>query len=772
MVQEPLPVMASPAPTRLLTKERSAPTDDFPPLDDAARAEDLARGGGDSARADADGAGAGTPSRAFRSSAQRQAHRLPRPHRALDAARLCRRILETVSQSRASNALLIRAQSGLVEMLHSGERFQRLGFASLRDAGCELVGLEARTLRERRTLQRIFAACPAAEQAFLEGRLSLCQVLVLGRVLRTRGVDVQAWIEQARSMTVRALREHVRAWSREQPHETEREGSEVGFEMPATLTLAWEQGLEQARRALGESAPVWRCLEAALAETGLAGSGEEEQDAEASRAGDRGELPEAPGMETVPEPMRIPVPSALARRVDADLAAFAQHQQDIGQLLDAASPRDAFDALARLQAIERLRAPSKILLARLVRDLRDLRAAQALGYPTLADLLITELSLAERTARRLLETATALEDAPILEREVGEGRLSLGKALLARRLGGGGRLPLTIARARAITHRAFEQEMRFLWLLRRCAPKLWARFPGPLPMPGLEQALMEEIALWSRRPLRGGGAPGTGRSRSETETIEPVTAGDLAQELDRRFEALEPHASLDPAENPVVLKRLEALLEKLVLLVWEDGEPLERPMSARLGRTVRVRFWAPTPVAADFRAAIRQIQRAGLRQEASITNRAGPEGPLDPPAGPPGARLRSLGLPSPPRMAPWQAALLLLGWAARIWSRQEDPRARRTLRARILARDRARCVAPGCTRRRMLELHHALFRSRGGGDAETNLMSLCHGHHQHVLHRGYARPSGRAPQSLAWELGCRPHRPPLLATRGERTNVD
>lgn len=646
-----------------------------------------------------------------------------------------------------------------------------------------MVGLQARTARERLTLHRILLACPAAEEAFLAGRLSRCQVLALGRVLRTPGVDAQAWIAEAEGMSVRAIRQKVRAWSADQPHEAEHEGTEVGFEIPATMLLAWEQGLEGARRALGESAPVWRCMEAVLAETGFAGVGDGEagENAESEKA-EKAEAQESEGAPCDPavpptgpshvEPTRVRVPASLARRVRRDLAVFEQHQRDVRDLLDAEAPRDAFDALSRLQSIERLRAPWKILLSRLVRDLHDLRAAPALGSPTLADLLVAELRISERTARRLLEIATAFEDAPILEREVGSGSLSLGKALLARRLGGGKRLALHIARARALTHRAFEQEAGFLWLLRRCVPEIGRRFPGPLPQPGLEEALISEIRLWSLRPERPKAAPPHGEgSKRDAPRAGPATSEEVLQELDRRFGALDPQASIDPAENPIVLERLKALLEKLVLLVWEDGEPLERPMSATLGRTVRVRFWAPWPVAADFRAAIRWIrEHARGPGPPEIFSKA-----LAPP--PAGSPVQAKGMPwfsscasrpSALQMAEWQAAIVLLGSAARIWEAQRDPNAARTLRGRILTRDRRRCVAPGCTRRRMLEVHHGVFRSRGGRSTASNLMTLCHGHHRHVLHQGCARQRGIAPQSLTWELGCRPGRPPLRRMRGER----
>jgi HNH endonuclease len=72
----------------------------------------------------------------------------------------------------------------------------------------------------------------------------------------------------------------------------------------------------------------------------------------------------------------------------------------------------------------------------------------------------------------------------------------------------------------------------------------------------------------------------------------------------------------------------------------------------------------------------------------------------------------------------------------------------------ILVRDGWRCAAPGCSSRRNLEVHHILYRSRGGGDVEWNLVVLCRFHHQRGEHGGLARCDGRAPLDLTWRLGA------------------
>ncbi|MGA8891083.1 MAG: HNH endonuclease signature motif containing protein [Anaeromyxobacteraceae bacterium] len=77
---------------------------------------------------------------------------------------------------------------------------------------------------------------------------------------------------------------------------------------------------------------------------------------------------------------------------------------------------------------------------------------------------------------------------------------------------------------------------------------------------------------------------------------------------------------------------------------------------------------------------------------------------------------------------------------------------RRTPQRRAIERDGGLCQVPGCSRA-AVHAHHVTWRSRGGGDEEENLVSLCAGHHLHGVHRGYVRVSGQAPDGLRWEIG-------------------
>ena len=59
-----------------------------------------------------------------------------------------------------------------------------------------------------------------------------------------------------------------------------------------------------------------------------------------------------------------------------------------------------------------------------------------------------------------------------------------------------------------------------------------------------------------------------------------------------------------------------------------------------------------------------------------------------------------------------------------------DPQSYNTLRQLVLRRDNWRCQLCGAVSN--LEVHHQQFRSRGGEDAEHNLITLCQRCHKSV----------------------------------------
>jgi hypothetical protein len=70
---------------------------------------------------------------------------------------------------------------------------------------------------------------------------------------------------------------------------------------------------------------------------------------------------------------------------------------------------------------------------------------------------------------------------------------------------------------------------------------------------------------------------------------------------------------------------------------------------------------------------------------------------------------------------------------------------------RIYRRDAFRCTSPVCTRREVTP-HHLQFRSRGGGDEDENLASLCVWCHLHGVHEGRIGAEPLASR-IRWRIG-------------------
>jgi hypothetical protein len=97
----------------------------------------------------------------------------------------------------------------------------------------------------------------------------------------------------------------------------------------------------------------------------------------------------------------------------------------------------------------------------------------------------------------------------------------------------------------------------------------------------------------------------------------------------------------------------------------------------------------------------------------------------------------------------WMGLMRLLAHVRTFWMavpKHHDP---------IFERDGWRCAVPACSSRRNLHDHHVVFRSHGGGNEPDNRVAVCASHHQHGIHRGVLRASGKAGVGLDWELGRR-----------------
>ncbi|MFH1144375.1 MAG: HNH endonuclease [Candidatus Eisenbacteria bacterium] len=620
-------------------------------------------------------------------------------------ALLAEDLLAAATTTRRTEALLVRSQAAHLAWLAAGDRVLRCGFTSVSSLALEVLGLSPRTVRERLELHRLFVRVPAVERAFLEGRITACQARaaapILNRLDPADEVSIAGWIETAGRVSVRAMRYEVRsnpAWKAPDDESIiEPDGCTISFPAPVGFQVVFDQTMELARKVLGRDAPIHECISAILTETNWAGLGPAPPDARWAHP---------PGGIATRPPGSVPVRPAAIARARETLEQVRTYIREVRDLIEAGEPRSPHDALVALRQIQLLRAPQKVLFAHLIRDLRRTQAMDLLGYRSMAEMVEDRLNLSERSARNRVAESLLFEGDAEIEEAFGRGEITLMQAHLIKRFAHGAQVGPFVERARRVTWRQLRRESRLLDLLRRCNLGRLAR--RPLPQEQVEEVLIEAL---------GG----------DREEVERTLRG-------RGIPALPEDGSADPAENSILMERLEALVELLAVTKWDgvsDATGADRQTFAAGDREIRIRFWAPKPVAEDFLAVIDRFRKKHR-----------------------------------PRIPIWAAAVLLFAGAVEEWERQ-DPE-RRPVQAKILRRDRYRCIIPGCINRDRLEAHHNRPRSQGGSDDPSNLSTICHRHHRHGIHAGYVRITGKAPHALRFELGRRRDGPPLLILAGEK----
>jgi hypothetical protein len=324
----------------------------------------------------------------------------------------------------------------------------------------------------------------------------------------------------------------------------------------------------------------------------------------------------------------------------------------------------------------------------------------------MAELVEDRLRLSERSARSRVTESLLFETEAEIARAYGAGEISIMQALLIRRLGSSVSRRPFVDRAREVTWMQLQREYRLLELLKQCD---LGRVAGrPFPQASVEEAVIEAL---------GGDREGI-EEELKGKGIAPLPAG----------------GSSDPAENPLLMRRLETLVELLVMSQWDEPPrtgDADRQTSAAARREVTIRFWAPVAMAEDLLHVLREVGKSDT-----------------------------------PWLPPWAVLVLLFAEVAQIWE-QEDPE-HRPAHSKILRRDGYRCVIPGCTGRKHLETSHNRPRSLGGTNDPENLSVICHAHHQGGLHTGTVSVTGRAPDRLRFVLGVRRDGPPLLIYNGHK----
>ena len=302
---------------------------------------------------------------------------------------------------------------------------------------------------------------------------------------------------------------------------------------PSAFQVVFDETMERARKVLGHDASIHDCIEAMLAEASWPGIGGDGAAAETARAGSRHREPP-----TRPVPVR---PEAIAHAKQT-LARVAEYVEDVEQIDAVEEPQTPEEALLVLRQIQLLRAPGRVLFAHLIRDLRRVRAMELLGYRSMARMVEDLLKISERSARNRVAESLLFESDAAIEEAFGRGEISTMQAHLIRRLG--------TADGCGGVHRAG-------------ARGDLAAVSAGVPAAGAHAQVRPGEACPAAAVAgadRGSARRGLGGDREAIEEALRI----------RGIPPLPPGGSSDPAENPVLMDRLETMVELLALRQWEE----------------------------------------------------------------------------------------------------------------------------------------------------------------------------------------------------------
>ena len=630
------------------------------------------------------------------------------------------------------------------------------GHARLEDHARERLSRSARWLRDLAALGDALSTLPELRDAFTgeDGGRPLGSVAArcIGRVATPE--SLAAWIELARRVTVRELRDAVRqsraAGSDRPPCNSRTEtgpakprasGSEdapdsvtgsapgpgpehgdaepAGFstirlEVPPAIRAAFDEALDLYRAVVGGRATVTSFIEALVAE---AASGANPPELEVSPS--------------VPGPARAAWEQALARAAGnwrhlPGAAPSVARLRAAGTLaaVDELTARAGFggpvELDAQLRGLVALQTEIDARLGELLVEMSGQDAWRRLRFAGVGHYGEERLGLSRTVAEDAARLARAFHRFPLLRDSYHAGRLGAEAAGLVARLLG--REPVDAHRERAWVSRAEEATIKRL----RDETRLLSR-RAVLPPPAGAAAPPDQ-------PRSGQSTPPTDAEWQVSLRREPGLARERVARLGR--EALLPlapdvlHWSLYSPEASAAPESILPAFRRAFRARQPDGE-------------VPLRLRLPARVAFDLQSCVWQ-SRAALRRLAEHTgdDNAPPSLQL-------ARRFHALHRPLPL----WVGFLGLLEEFVHVW---DDPEAMpKRAGDEVYARDGWRCTAPGCTSRRHLEDHHVVYRSQGGSDSLSNRTCLCRFHHQRGEHGDLASCRGKAPLELSWRLGRR-----------------
>lgn len=682
-------------------------------------------------------------------------------------------LLRALAAARHSRVVLV------AEAAYEFDRRQawfRFGFARRADFAREILGISGRWLGDHAALGDLFHQFPALKTAVRGAReaapLGRVAALEIGRVATE--ATLPYWIDRARKLNVTQLielvREARRASARDSvSHTAATDGSDrrasdgsgskdrncdrgvaascddrrrVAGVVPASVRVAFDESLDLHRAVVGTHASVEEFIVALGAEFGASAAEGGEPESEHSgheystlglSPGDREshqreslrQLRGGRGVRSATDEDLAMIVASTSRSTSAmGAAAKALLQLDSCEGVDVArrSSSELAELLRRLVDLENA---IQLHLGDLLAEL-ETQTLRHLGVRTVVDYARENLGMAATTTRQALRLSRALRENPAVRTAYQCGEIGQAAAL---------------AIARTFPNRTLDREAQQRWVA-AARDRTAKRLTDELEC--IQKRRLEE------RQTRLRSALASARQALAPGRKDPNAQAPGVVELSR----LDAHVSLQPLTDEDWMASLHRKLgqtrERVLELGYQalDLTVLRGASLDRAATDVVLQFHLAAEVAECLSGAIRGAIDCLVRAASTPTSSAHQARER------PSLRVAREYL-SRGAFVPWWVGLLaLLEEYVLTW---DDPRrmGKRRLLDDICNRDGWRCAAPGCSSRRNLEVHHIVYRARGGDDGPANLVTLCRFHHQRGEHGDEARVRGRAPLALRWRLGRR-----------------
>ncbi len=650
---------------------------------------------------------------------------------------------------------LERRLARLLARLQKNSGYLELGFARLSDYVTERLGISVRRMQMLLQMDERLRDLPLTSAAFVRGSISSSQVRLLLRVATPE--TEAAWLEKAARLNVRLLEREVAGavvapaaggepaqqaggpaqaagasgelpgvdraqvtdgpaqTSRVLPDDEEEPGRPVSFACPDRIRTQWEWAVEICRRASGATEPLWRCAEYIAADF-LSGV----PDLAARLAGACGDQDDTPGPALSPDG-ECPG-GARPRDDDPDTDLFEEvlrgYEEEYGprgwapgaeglEVVLPDSVRDdpedgARDLDRRLRALVRLRQGLAWQQGRLLATFSTLGLHRALGFLSFGRYCRERAGLGIRRARQLIALDRRLVELPDLSQAYREGDVSWVKASAVARVADESSEQSWIQLARSVTFRRLREETALAA----------ARIENDPPE-----------GSWMLRPWRTGRVshPDGLDSSGEVQVDSPWRLG--------RTTWAAGDAGVQTCAPPTAGNEVQTCAGDATQVGVQTCAPAAAGDGVQMCASSwsRVRFWAPDDVAALWQHALNVCRLTEGRP-----------------------------------LADWECVARMIASFLHTWDVSGDPKWRRD--HRIFERDGWRCRVPGCSSRRSLQVHHVIYRSRGGGNEDDNLAVLCATHHLQGIHTGRLRCRGSCEGHLRWEFGSGHGGAPIMTT--------